>query len=183
MAEPMEAATASGPHGAMCLGTNRKGGPCGNTAGYKTDHVGYANCHFHGGSSPGGTQQAQRLAAEATVQQWGLPVATTATDALSGELARTFGRVLFLAARVQTLGEADLETSPWPGMERWERRHLADVAARMVGLDIDGRKANLMELLGTRLADGLDRALSGAGVPVGQRARVLELLPGALDSK
>ena len=51
----------------------------------------------------------------------------------------------------------------------------------MVGLDIDGRRISLMELLGTRLADGLDRALAGAGVPVGQRARVLELLPGALD--
>jgi len=115
------------------------------------------------------------------VTRWGLPVVTTAVDALATELARTYGRVLWLAAKVTGLDEEGLETSPWPDLERWERRHLAELAAKMVSLDLDGRRVSLMELVGTRLLDGLDRALAGAGVPVGQRARVLELLPGALD--
>jgi hypothetical protein len=38
-----------------------------------------------------------------------------------------------------------------------------------------------MELVGKRLADGLDLALVAAGVPPAQAARVLQLLPGALD--
>lgn len=181
MGEPMEAGPAGRAHGARCLGTNRKGGPCGNASGYKTNHVGYGNCHFHGGSSPHGLQYARQLAAQESAHRWGLPVVTTATDALSSELNRTFGRVLWLSAKVTSLNEEDLQTTPWLDLERHERRHLADVAARMVGLDIDGRRVNLMEMLGSRLADALDRALAGAGIPVTQRAKVLELLPGALD--
>ena len=106
------------------------GKPCKRGSGAGTSHPGAGLCSNHGGSSPDGEKYAQRLQAEETAQRWGLPVVTTATDALSAELARTFGRVLFLAARVETLGEADLGASPWPGMERWERRHLADVASR-----------------------------------------------------
>jgi hypothetical protein len=165
-----------------CGARRRDGGTCRNGAGAGTDHPGTGSCAHHTGNTPNGRRHAQRIQAEEEAARWGLPVATTATDALSAELARTYGRTVFLAAKVGTLDEAGLRTSVWPAIERWERRHLADLARGMVALDLDSRQVRLLELFGTRLADALDAALAGAGVPVGQRARVLELLPGALES-
>ena len=164
-----------------CGARKDDGGTCRNGAGANTDHPGSGACSHHSGATPSGRKYAQRVQAEEAVQRWGLPVVTTAADALSTELNRTYGRVVWLAAKVQTLDEEGLETSPWPHMERWERRHLAELAAKMVGLDLDGRQVAILELVGTRLMDGLDRALAGAGVLPGQRAKVLQLLPGALD--
>jgi hypothetical protein len=157
------------------------GGTCRNGAGAGTDHPGTAFCSNHSGATPDGRKYAQRVQAEEAVQKWGLPIVTTAVDALATELNRTFGRVTWLASKVETLDEEGLETSPWPALERWERRHLAELAVKMVSLDLDGRRVNLMELVGKRLADGLDLALVAAGVPPAQAARVLQLLPGALD--
>ena len=39
-------------------------GSCRNVAGYKTSHVGYGHCVYHGGASPGGTKAAERQRAE-----------------------------------------------------------------------------------------------------------------------
>ena len=65
----MDEPVPGGPHGGApkCGGTNRQGRPCGNPAGYKTDHAGSGNCHFHGGSSPNGRVHAaeQRIEDEA----------------------------------------------------------------------------------------------------------------------
>ncbi len=166
-----------------CGARKDDGSTCRLGAGAYTDHPGAGHCAHHSGATDSGRKYAQRVQAEEAVQKWGLPVVTTATDALSDELSRTYGRVVYLAAKVTSLGEEGLEASPWPHLERWERRHLAELAAKMVALDIDGRKVDLMQLLGTRLADGLDQALARAGIPVGQRARVLQLLPDALDGK
>jgi len=121
------------------------------------------------------------LQAEEEAAKWGLPVTTTAADALGSELDRTNGRVLWLFWKVSTLSPEELASSPWPALERWERRHLADLARGMCALDLDGRQLSLLEMFGARLSDALDTALAGAGVPPGQRVRVLTLLPGALE--
>ena len=39
-----------------------------------------------------------------------------------------------------------------------------------------------MEQAGIQLADALERALEGAGLPLAVRARVIQLLPGALGT-
>lgn len=77
-----------------CGGTNRQGNPCGNPAGYKTDHVGSGNCHFHGGSSPNGRVHAaekriENEAMRALYQYDASPVA----DPLE-QLQRLAGRAL-----------------------------------------------------------------------------------------
>lgn len=47
--------------------TKRTGNPCGNPAGFGTDHVGHGLCKYHGGNTPGGRKQGARLAAEQLV--------------------------------------------------------------------------------------------------------------------
>ena len=48
------------PVGKKCGGTNRQGDPCGNPAGFKTDHVGFGNCHNHAGATPSGEKHAAK---------------------------------------------------------------------------------------------------------------------------
>lgn len=40
------------PSTPRCGASNRQGNPCGNAAGFKTDHPGEGRCHLHGGKSP-----------------------------------------------------------------------------------------------------------------------------------
>jgi hypothetical protein len=177
----MTGAPTPGQHDRRCGARTRSGGQCTLPAGWGTAHIGYGPCRKHGGDLPNHMKHARKVQAEEEAARWGLPVRTTAAAALGDELNRSYGRVLWLAAKVSSLDEEALLTSPWPALERWERRHLADLARGMVALDLDGRQVSLLEMFGQRLSDGLDRALAGAGIPVGQRAHVLELLPGALE--
>lgn len=77
-----------------CGGTNRQGLPCGNPAGFRTDHPGAGNCHFHGGSSPNGRKHAaaQRIETEARKALYRYDAAPC-TDPLE-ELQRLAGRAL-----------------------------------------------------------------------------------------
>lgn len=64
---PMETPQAPVPHGdsggrkiappstPRCGAKNRQGNPCGNAAGFKTDHPGQGRCHLHGGLTPAPT--------------------------------------------------------------------------------------------------------------------------------
>ena len=52
----------SRPVGEKCPATSKQTkGPCGQAAGHGTDHVGFGLCKWHGGLSPGGKVQAERL--------------------------------------------------------------------------------------------------------------------------
>lgn len=69
--DPMETSREALPHGdspgqtpgrkiarpstPRCGAQNRQGQPCGNAAGFKTDHPGTGRCHLHGGLSPAPT--------------------------------------------------------------------------------------------------------------------------------
>lgn len=86
-----------------CGGTNRRGRPCGHPAGFRTDHLGSGNCHFHGGSSPNGRKHAatQRFEAETRKLLYAYG-ADPCTDPLEA-LQRLAGRAL---AWEQAIGEA-----------------------------------------------------------------------------
>lgn len=105
----MESSPASGAHGGPgCGGTNRKNAPCGNSAGYKTDHVGSGNCTFHGGSSPNGDLHAERIQAReivaAAVARFGLDMTDiTGSEALIREVRRSAAMVEFLAGQAAEL--------------------------------------------------------------------------------
>lgn len=83
--------------------TKSREGTCRNTAGFKTDHVGFGNCHLHGGASPGGRQHAQQLAARAECETLGLQIQVDPGEALILELWETAGNVAFYRALIQQL--------------------------------------------------------------------------------
>jgi hypothetical protein len=191
-----------------CGARKRDGGSCQNGSGARTDHAGTGPCWLHTGATKNGRKNGQRLAAEAAAERLGLPVATTPALALQAGLDRTNGVVAWLLAQVAALEPDDLtwgmtqrrirpgqngaataveivqsrEVHPLFALYAEAEQRLARIAAEMSRLGIEQRQQNLLEMVGARLADGLDRALADAGVPVGQRARVLQLLPGALSS-
>ena len=106
----MEPGPASRGHEApKCGGTNRKGGPCGNAAGYKTDHAGYGNCAFHGGATPNGERHAERVAAEQAVARFGLDLDDTPPDEIMlREIQRSSAMVQHLAGLVNALPADEL---------------------------------------------------------------------------
>jgi hypothetical protein len=152
-------------------------------------------------------KQAQRLAAETAAERLGLPLATTAADALQAGLERTNGIIAWLLAQLEALEPGDLtwgvtqrrirpgqdgaaslveviqsrEVHPLFTLYAEAEQRLAKIATEMSRLGIEARQARVMEQAGTQLADALERALEGAGLPLTVRARVLQLLPGALE--
>ena len=120
-----------------CGGTNRRGQPCGNAAGFKTPTPGYGNCHFHGGSSPNGQVHAARLAAEDAADRLGVPVATTPDQALQAALDQVNGFLVWVWAQLQALDPAD---RLWNAVQR--RVHasqtgVAGGAGQPTSIDID----------------------------------------------
>jgi hypothetical protein len=191
-----------------CGARKRDGGSCQNGSGARTDHPGTGPCWLHTGSTKNARKNGQRLAAEAAAERLGLPLATSAADALQAGLERTNGIVAWLLAQLAALEPGDLtwgatqrrlrpgqdggaavvevihsrEVHPLFTLYAEAEQRLTRIAAEMSRLGIEQRQQALLEMIGSRLADGLDRALADAGIPLGQRARVLQLLPGALDS-
>ena len=124
--DPMEDGPAGRPHGKppkpRCGAHARSTGkPCKRGAGAGTSHPGAGLCSNHGGSSPGGTKQAERLAAEAAAERLGLPVATTAAAAMQDGLDRANGLVVWLVSQLGALDPADLT---W-GLTQRRIRHAA----------------------------------------------------------
>lgn len=166
-------------------------------------------CVMHGGAAPQVKAAAKERLAAGAATRLGLPVETTAAAALQDGLARLNGEVLWLQERVSQIPEDELtwgvatrriRPASEPGgqpsveVEQRARKHMlwvalddaiarrSAIATEMARLGIEQRQQVLLETVAARLADDLYNALAGAGVPVGQRARVLQLLPGVIDS-
>lgn len=196
-------------HG-RCGARRRDGQPCRNPAGHGTDHPGYGPCDRHGGNLPNHRVHAQRVMAEEAVRKFGVPIRTTATQALQDELERSAGVVAYLTAKVQGLSEdawlwnaekitrrstppggggrgtqEDVNTirtgvHPWVRLLSEERRHFAEVARVMCALDIDTRTVTVAEQVGQQVADVLRRSVLGAGLAPDDAAKVIALLPKEL---
>jgi hypothetical protein len=114
----MEDPPASRPRGRQPkprCGANAKttGQPCKRGAGAGTTHPGWGLCSNHGGSSPGGAKQAERIKAEteaaAAVVRFALDMtAITPGEALLREVRRSGAMVEWYAYRVNQLPESDL---------------------------------------------------------------------------
>jgi len=131
-------------------------------------------------------KQAERLAAESAAERLGLPVATTAADAMQDGLDRANGIIVWLVAQLQALDPADLtwgaaqrrirpgqggeapmvevtQTSrvhPLFGMyERTEAR-LARIAVEMARLGIEQRHQAVLEREGAAIFAVLDATLA-----------------------
>lgn len=177
-----------------CAGTNRQGAPCGNAAGFKTDHPGFGNCTFHGGSSPNGRKHAQEAIARKAVETYGLPRDISPTDALLEEVRYTAGHVAWLRQQVQALEpdalvwgvkeETDHRGGEFPGTDTteaampsiWlelyyrERKHLLDVTKAAIAAGIEERRVRLEEAKGQLVAEVIRRITSRLGLSETQAA-------------
>jgi len=190
--DPMENDPAPRPHGRQpkprCGAHARSTGkPCKRGAGAGTSHPGAGLCSNHGGSSPGGTKQAERLAAEAAAERLGLPVSTTAAEAMQDGLDRANGLVVWLVSQLQALDPADLtwgttqrrirtaaESGGQPAVEvtqasrvhplfgMWERgeARLTRIAVDMSRLGIEQRRASVLERDGHVISALFDRLVT-----------------------
>jgi hypothetical protein len=168
----------TGPHG--CHATAKTTGePCKNNPG-----PGALVCHIHGGKAPQTRRAAARRAAEeqawAECARLGVPVETTAADALQEELNVTFGAVRFFRARLAEWGEDALawgdQMPGWWTVFSYEREHLVTVANVMLRADVQGRLADTAKETAGWFRVGLERILDRLGCTPEQR----ELLPGAV---
>jgi hypothetical protein len=193
-------------HGAApkCGGRNRKGAPCGNSAGDKTDHPGSGNCHFHGGSSPNGKKHAMEEQARRAVETYGLPRDISPTDALLEEVRYSAGHVAWLRAKVAELESEDLvwgvteetvhEGGEYPGTDTtraaavnvWldlyfrERKHLLDLTKTAISVGIEERRVRLAEAQGALMNDVIRRILARLSLTSGQSALLPVVVPEEL---
>jgi len=145
-------------------------------------------CPAHGGRAPQVQAAARRRLAAEAATRLGLPVETTAADALADGLARANGLVIWLIARLQ---ELDPEALTWGTSQRrirpgatdrtgqpqldvlqrermhelfraWERAEarLTAIAAEMTRLGIEQHRIALAERQGELLAMVLDGAIA-----------------------
>lgn len=165
-----------------CTAHRTNGQPCGGWAVH-----GATVCAAHGGSAPQVQAAArERLATEAAARL-GLPVATTASEAMQDGLDRANGLVGWLIARLQALDPADLTWSTsqrrirpptTPGgqpqvevvqasrvhplfhmYERGEMR-LTRLAEAMARLGIEQRRASVLERDGAAISALFDRLVT-----------------------
>lgn len=199
----METPVSGEAHGAIpkCGGKNRKGAPCGNSAGYKTDHPGAGNCHFHGGSSPNGRKFATEQAARKAVETYGLPRDISPTDALLEEVRYSAGHVAWLRAKVAEIEaddlvwgvteEVDKNASEFAGIDvtrsaavnMWlelyhrERKHLLDVVKAAISVGIEERRVRLEEAKGQVVAELIRRIIARLDLSESQRDIATQVIP------
>jgi hypothetical protein len=188
----------------MCGGKNRQGKPCGNAAGYKTDHPGAGNCHFHGGSSPNGRKHATEEAARRAVVTYGLPRDISPSDALLEEVRYTAGHVAWLREKVAELEDADLvwgvteqvdrgsgefsgidtteaaKPNVWLELYYRERKHLVDVTKAAISAGIEERRVKLAEAQGALLNGVIRRILARLSLSDAQSALLPVVVPEEL---
>jgi hypothetical protein len=190
--------------GPRCGGTNRQHQPCGNSAGYKTDHPGSGNCAFHGGSTPSGKTAAMMARATEAVQTYGLPRDISPTDALLEEVRYSAGHVAWLREMVQSFEAGDLvwgkteevarAGGEFPGTDTthaatpniWlelyyrERKHLLDVTKAAIAVGIEERRVRLAEAQGAVVADVIRRILARLSLSDVQSKLVPSVVPEEL---
>jgi hypothetical protein len=187
-----------------CGGHNRRGAPCGNAAGYKTDHPGSGNCTFHGGATPTGRKNAAMRAAEAAVITYGLPRDISPTDALLEEVRYSAGHVAWLREKVAELENEDLvwgmteqaekNASEFQGTDTtyaakpniWlelyfrERKHLLDLTKAAISAGIEERRVKLAEEQGALLNGVIRRILGRLSLSPEQAALLPVVVPDEL---
>jgi hypothetical protein len=194
--EPMKPSVPAEADGAApkCGGKNRKGAPCGNAPGYKTDHPGSGNCTFHGGSSPNGKKHATDQAARKAVETYGLPRDISPTEALLEEVRYSAGHVAWLREKVREIEDkdlvwgmteqADIQASEFGGINTtfgakanvWlelyyrERKHLVDVTKAAISAGIEERRVKLAEAQGQIVAEVFRRVFARMDLTAEQSA-------------
>lgn len=140
----------------------RGGDPCKLPAGHGTEHPGWGACRFHGGNSPSGKKYAERLRAEArlndAVVTLGLDREVDAITALTEELWRTAGAVEWLRGRVREIEPDQLGSAAAQaliGIYGTERDRLTKVAKTAIDVGLEERQVRVAEEQGRLIAQAI----------------------------
>jgi hypothetical protein len=181
----MDAAFSAEAHGApssgKCGGTNRQGEPCKNPRGYKTDHPGYGNCHFHGGSSPNGRTAALNHQAAAELARLDVPPVTDPLTELARVAAQAVAWKDAMGAKVNELTSIRYSTEAGGEQLRaeialWERAldRCVTTLTAIAKLNIEGRLATVREATAQMLEQALQAALASSGCDLEGQERAKE---------
>lgn len=141
---------AAGPDKQLCgaqrLGED-KGVLCKQRAGWGTDHPGTGYCKRHGGNTATHRASAQTELVKQAAVRYGLAVDIDPAVAMMQLVAKSYGSVLYLEARVAELDEPFLGDRPhvaWQ-MLQVERKHHAEVCRDAVRAGVERRAIELAE--------------------------------------
>lgn len=141
---------APGPGKELC-GAQRpnqpKGATCKLVAGYGTDHLGTGRCARHGGNTASHRASAQTEIVKQAAEKYGLAVDIDPAVAMMQLVAKSYGSVLYLEARVAELPEPFDDGKPhvaWQ-MLQVERKHHAEVCRDAVRAGVERRAIELAE--------------------------------------
>jgi hypothetical protein len=169
-------------HATKCGGTNRSGEPCGNVAGFGTEHAGWGNCKHHGGSTPTGEAHAARLQAASEAGRLGAEVPLDPGDALTLAVRLVGGEVEWLRRKLREAEEAGedadaraLAAAFSPAVER-----LARIGKLATDAGLDERRLELDALVLDRLGAAVSAAIADAALDEDSRARLDAALRGRL---
>jgi hypothetical protein len=142
---------------------------CKQPAGHGVPGVKTGKCSKHGGCTPTHKRHAEAEMARAAVERYGLSVNIDPGVALLKEVARSYGAVLHLEAKVAELAELYGETFHVSGIATgeakphvlWvmlmaERKRHADVCADTLRANVDQRAIRLAEQFAPSIAAGFE---------------------------
>lgn len=140
-------------------------------------------CGRHGGKAPQVRAAAERRVAaaeaEAAVARLGLPRQVPAAQALLEEVWRTAGRVAWLEAKVNAMGEDAFfvstmfgpQPNAWEGQLRLERQHLTRVCVDAIRGGAIEAQVEVAKDIGQRVGAWLDAITRDLGLDAEQRAQ------------
>lgn len=151
-----------------CPFIKKDGTPCGQVAGLGTDHLGFGNCKFHGGTSKAHRIHASREMAAQAVRTLGLDVKIDPQRALLEELWRTAGHVVWLRERIEEFESDDLlhltelgfKPRAFLDVYQKERDHLAKVAKTCLDAGVAERQVRIAEEQGALVAMAIKAILA-----------------------
>ena len=162
--------------GPLCGGKlRRRDGTCGRAAGAGTDHKGWGNCSWHGGSSPSGGQSAaeKRIEDQARklLYQHDAPPASNPLLALQALAGRALAMEAAIGETVNRLGAIRYDTETGGEQLRAEvavmeramdrcGKLLVDIAR----LNIDERLVKIEEDKAKVIIEAIEIALAAAGI-------------------
>lgn len=168
--------------GRECGVKTRAGGVCKNPAGYKTDHVGYGHCSFHGGKSSQQNKYALKLMAQEHALKHGKE--TSPEEFIRYAVAMAAGEVLFWAAKMEEYLESDSEQFQFKFALK-ERNRAIDDGARYSALalkaGIEERQTQVVEQFAELLMSTIDTVISGLELTDAQRGMLPSLMERALN--
>ncbi len=172
--------------------TDGSGKICKKDAGAGTDHVGWGRCKHHLGATPMVSKAAYRAMAAAM----GDPEEIDPATAIARTISQTAGHVTWLHRQIagfklpegQKIGEDGVETivGMTPNQAMWwkvygeERDRLVKMSEVALRAGLAKRQLDLAVEQGERLANAVDRILSGLGLTQEQLNRVPDVVPAAL---